>query len=314
MSSQQLPEQYRKEQLKAVLKDRLHFFLLEDGAVRGALCRATVMVNAMRDAHQLGIIETLVLGHAYVGATLMASNLKSGRDRLQVQIDCSGPIQGLRVEANALGEVRGYLKQIPIPMDKAPVDFDLSPFFGAGVLKVTRHLASARQPFTGQVILEYGNIAQDLANYHLVSEQVPTAFNLSVQFDASGAVLGAGGMLLQIMPGAKSGIGQRLEAMIGELPSIGRYFADDGDAEALVRQGFPTLQPKLLDHRRIEFYCPCNQERLRRVLMLLPEDELLDIKENGPFPVELRCHNCNDSYVFDAAAIEEIYGMRRPDN
>ena len=41
----------------------------------------------------------------------------------------------------------------------------------------------AKQPFTGQVELRYGNIAQDLAHYYLTSEQIHTAFNLSIRFD-----------------------------------------------------------------------------------------------------------------------------------
>ena len=72
------------------------------------------MVNEMRANHELGILETLVLGHAYIAAGLMSASLK-GNDRLSLQVDCSGPIKGLVAETNAFGEVRGYLKQVPHP-------------------------------------------------------------------------------------------------------------------------------------------------------------------------------------------------------
>ena len=176
-----------KEKLLASAKDRLHKFLLADGAVRGAIMNGTRMVNEMRANHELGILETLVLGRAYLGVVLMAADLKSN-DRISVKFDCSGPIKGLVVEANAFGEVRGFLKQVPIPIDKPMESFDLSPFFRAGFLSVTKYLEDAKQPFTGQVMLKYGNIAQDLANYYLTSEQVPTAFNLSIKFDTEGQV------------------------------------------------------------------------------------------------------------------------------
>ncbi|MBW2101383.1 MAG: Hsp33 family molecular chaperone HslO [Deltaproteobacteria bacterium] len=79
----------------------------------------------MRAAHDLGILETLVLGRAYLGCSLMASDLK-GRDKISLKIDCSGPVQGLVVEGNAFGEVRGYLVRVPIPLEKPLEDTDLS--------------------------------------------------------------------------------------------------------------------------------------------------------------------------------------------
>jgi len=86
----------------------------------------------------------------------MSAELK-GNDRVSINIDCSGPIRGLVAEATAFGDVRGYLKRVPIPLDKPMESFDLAPFFGAGILAVTKHLQHAKQPFTGQVILKYGN-------------------------------------------------------------------------------------------------------------------------------------------------------------
>jgi molecular chaperone Hsp33 len=153
----------------------------------------------MRQAHQLGILETLVLGHAYLGALLMASTMK-GEERVALQVDCRGPIKGLIVEANARMEVRGYLQRVPIPIDKPLDDFNLAPFFGAGVLRILRYLQGAAAPFVGTVDLQYGNLAEDLTYYYLSSEQIHTAFNLSVQFDRQGRVTGAGGLFVQRMP------------------------------------------------------------------------------------------------------------------
>jgi molecular chaperone Hsp33 len=185
-----------KERLLASAKDRIYNFLLADGAVRGAILHGTRMVNEMRANHELGILETLVLGRAYLGAGLMSANLK-GTDAISLKIECAGPIKGLTVEANALGEVRGFLKNVPIPIDRPMQDFDLSSFFGAGFLSVIRTIEDAKHPFTGKIALEYGNIAQDLANYYLKSEQISTAFNLSIKYDPEGKVTGAGGLFLQ---------------------------------------------------------------------------------------------------------------------
>ena len=302
-----------KQRLVAGARDRLYNFIMADGTVRGVILNGTRMVNEMRANHELGILETLVLGRAYLGVGLMSADLK-GNDRIRVKIDCSGPIKGLVVEANAFGEVRGYLKNIPIPMEKPMEDFNLSPFFGAGFLSVTRHLEDAKQPFTGQVILKYGNVAQDLAHYYVTSEQVPTAFNLSIKFDTDGIVTGAGGLLIQALPETDEEISGGLEKRVAQLPSLGILFGDESAPKAFVLENFGTYDPRFLADRRIEFMCHCNRERLRSLLMLLPIDELKDIKENGPFPLEMRCHFCNTSYLFSRSSMARIYGKRFPNN
>ena len=83
-----------KEQLRAGARDRLYNFMLADGAIRGVILNGTRMVNEMRANHELGILETLVLGRAYLGAGLMSADLKSN-DQISIKFDCSGPIKGL---------------------------------------------------------------------------------------------------------------------------------------------------------------------------------------------------------------------------
>ncbi len=82
-----------KEQLRAGARDRLYNFILADGAIRGVIMNGTRMVNEMRANHELGILETLVLGRAYLGAGLMSADLRAmigsvlnstARDRLKV--------------------------------------------------------------------------------------------------------------------------------------------------------------------------------------------------------------------------------------
>ena len=294
-----------KDQLKAGARDRLFNFLLADGAIRGVIVHGTRMVNEMRTNHELGILETLVLGRAYLGVGMMSADLKSV-DRISLKIDCSGPIKGLVVEANAFGEVKGYLVQVPIPIDKPMEDYDLSPFFGAGFLEVTKHIEDAKQPFTGKIALEYGNVALDLANYYLQSEQIPTAFNLSIKFDRQGVVSGAGGLFMQAMPNAGHDLVADLEQRVSHLPSLGERFAESHDAESLVQEAFGKHSPQFLANRRIEFMCHCSKKRLQQYLTMLPSEDIEEIRQNGPFPLELRCHHCNTVYEFSKEEIQEI--------
>jgi molecular chaperone Hsp33 len=298
-----------REQLEASSRDRLYSFFLDFGGIRGALVHATRMVNEMRANHELGTVETLLLGHAYIASSLMTANLKGG-DRVNIRVDCSGPAKGLSVEANAFGEVRGYLIENPIPVDHSPETFELRELLDRGILSVTRFLERARQPFTGQVQLQHGTLAEDLSHYYLVSEQTPSAFTFSVQFDPSGEVTGAGGLFLQVMPGTEESKVATLETILRQMPSLGRLFAEQLPAEQLLRERFADLSPILLAKRRIAFMCHCSKSRFRRFMAALPQEELAEILESGPFPVVTTCFNCNSEYDFRRAEIEELLAER----
>ena len=87
MEKKKLYGETLKEQYEASARDRVHRFMLAEGTVRGAILHGTRMINEMRFNHELGILETLVLGRAFLGAGLMAADLKN-RDRIMLRIDC----------------------------------------------------------------------------------------------------------------------------------------------------------------------------------------------------------------------------------
>lgn len=299
-----------KERLRAGAKDRLYRFIMADGLVRGAVLHATSMVNEMRANHKLGILETYILGHAYMAAGLMTMNIQD-RDRIALKIECSGPVRGLLVEARAEGEVRGYLWQNPVHLEKPLESLDMSPFFGAGFLSVIKYIEDAKTPFTGQVMLEYGSIAKDLAGYFTISEQIPTAFNLSIKFDQNGDVLSAGGLFLQLMPGADDNMALVIETMIDTMPSIGEEFYRGVTPEEIIKNTFIGYSPEILGNSRIEFFCRCSREQMASYLAMLPDSDFYEMKERGEFPVEMTCHHCNTTQSFSREEIEALESSRK---
>ena len=291
-----------KARLKAAANDRLHRFMMADGMLRGAVVNATRMVREMQANHELGMVETLLLGQAYVAAALLTANLK-GKDRISINVQCSGPVQGIDVESNVFGEVRGSLKNTALSLDAATWDGRIPTLFGAGFLTVTKYIHDRAKPYSGQVMLTYGTLAQDLANYFVQSEQTPTAFNLSIHFNDEGQVDGAGGLFLQAMPGAEEQVMADAEALVATLSSPGELFADGGGAEVMVMAHFERLMPIFLGNHRVEFFCRCTEERMWGYLSRLPASDIADILEKGPFPVEVKCHSCNTVYAFNRSDI-----------
>ena len=306
MIKQKITDNKLNNHLANIESDKIDIFLLNNGTVRGALLHGTKMINQMRVNHNLGILETLALGQAYIGAGLMTSMVK-GNDRISFAIECGGPIKGLSVEANADGRVRGYLFANPIPITKPVESFDLSPFFGPGFLSVTKHLESSKQPFTGQVMLQHGRIAKDLANYFLESEQIKTAFVLSVYFDKEGKAMGAGGLFIQALPGAEDIALKLLEKSLNNIPSLGKYFATKGSSKQLIQDTFKDFSPEILADKSISFNCSCNKERFTSFIASMENSDKEDILKNGPFPLITTCHNCGSDYNFSKEELQAIF-------
>jgi molecular chaperone Hsp33 len=297
-----------REQFKASAKDRIYRFMLADRTIKGAIVHTTRMVNEMRANHELDPLETLVLGQAYIAASLLTSGLKDKNDRVSLSIQCSGPIKGLDVESNGYGEVRGYLKTGLIEVKDPEKIKYLSTLYGAGFLTVTQYSENAPTPYSGQIALEHGSIAEDLANYFLVSEQLPTGFRLSVFFDKNEDVRGAGGIFLQALPGAEVSKLMEAEKIIQNITSLGEVFSKGKTPEEVVLAEFANLDPKLLDNSRVEFFCRCSRDRMAGFLKGLSEAEKADMAAKGPFPIEVRCHHCNSLYQFGKEELTALCG------
>lgn len=284
-------------------------FLLAEKSVRGVILDGTILVQEMRNRQGTGILETLILGQALQATALMASSLKGG-DEIGLKIDCSGPVKGLVAEATATGEVRGYLLQGSIPLLHPLPSFnetdDLKPCWVDGFLTINRYLQGGRQPFSCKMALQSGNISSQLAHYYRISEQIPTAFHLSVFFNVHGEVSGAGGLFLQAMPGADDKIMATLEQKTRTLPSLGQALAEGRKTAPWLQEQFAPFHPDILEERSVHFHCRCNALRMRLLLLHLPLADLEEMRDNGPFPVQVSCHFCNEQYRFAQTTLADI--------
>ena len=292
-------------------KNTVYNFILNKGNFKGYFIEGTELVNTYREKHNLGIMETLILGHAALASELMAATLKN-TEKIKIKIECSGPVKGLSVESDTNGNTRGYLFANPIPLEEAPESLDTSPLFQAGFITVTRY-SPDKKPFSGQVMIEYGNIANDLANYYLVSEQIKTAFNLSVKFDKLGNVIGAGGLFLQAMPGADEEEIEIVENIINNLPSIGNYLSENTDSISYLMEHFRISDIQILDTKPAAFKCKCSKERFGGFLSSLSEKEINEIIKADKYPLKLTCFNCSTDYDFSKEEILEIQKNRISD-
>ena len=301
--------------IKNVEEDGMTVFVAADGLFRGALFNGTRLVNQMRAQHKLGLIETMVLGQASLCAALMIQTMK-GREHLTFRYDTDGPAAGFSVEADSSGFVRGYIFQDKIPVTHEITSWDLTDFFGGGIVTVTRDIEGAKEAQTGTTEIKFRNIAKDLAWYFAKSEQINTAFNTGIQFDKQGRVIGAGGLFMQALPAtggakidgaeesakvqearaAQDELIQRAESAFGASPSLGQWFSEGNKREPLINGLFREFDPKIVLERKVVFDCPCSAAGFAAHIRALGAAELSDIIEHDADPIEVSCKNCGSVY------------------
>lgn len=284
--------------------DRREVFLLRDG-VRLSAVSATRLVNEMRANHKTGLVETYILAQGYIAGSLLSSEVK-GNDRIQLSIECGGPVKGMEIEAWACGAVRGYLVNNPIPLDKPLTSLDTSPLFGPGFLTITKILEGSKTPFSGQIMMEYGHLAQDLSLYYTKSEQTPSIFVLSIEFDRQGRVWGAGGVMMQALPDCDESLLKSLEELAPSLNNMGALIGGGMNLRDWVESTFSPFSTQYLGRTPIGFSCPCSEKNFRSYLLSLPEKEKKEIL-GGEFPLVLQCYNCGTEYKFSEEQLSKLF-------
>ena len=293
------------EHIASLPEEGRDVFLLSDGMVRLTAVSATETVNQMRANHKTGLLESYVLGQAYIAGLLLTSMVK-GNDRILLQIECGGPIKGISVEAWACGAVRGYLLENPIKLDRPLTTLDTSMLYGPGFLTISRILEGAKEPVSGTVMLQSGNLANDLAAFFQESEQTPTLFYISLDFDSKGRIMGAGGLFIQAMPGCDEEVLSRLQDTCGHLPGLAKAISGGMNISDYVVNAFKDYSPRLLETGHIGFSCPCSREHFEGYLSRLPQAEKEEILK-GTFPLELECFNCGSVYGFTKSETEALF-------
>ncbi|WP_408003172.1 Hsp33 family molecular chaperone HslO [Pyrinomonas methylaliphatogenes] len=294
-------------------RDSLAHAIAADGNVR---CMAAVTTNLVAEAaarHKTTHTVTAALGRTLTGTLLLAAGVKE-LDRLTVQIDCNGPIGGITAEANGRGQVRGYVRN---PRADAPLNaqgkFDVRAIVGEGTLYVTYEsgfeIGLYREPYRGSVPLISGEIAEDFAYYLSKSEQIPSAVMLGVLVRARANgdhfIEAAGGIMIQIMPGADEQTVRALEESVKRTPQTTTLIRRGARPADLLQAALGDLRFELLEEREVEFACTCSHERALALISAMSLAEIRSMLEEDRGAV-MTCHFCNTTYRVQERELAEI--------
>lgn len=280
--------------------DRIIRTITHDGSLMASAIDSTDLVYTAQRLHGLTKTACAALGRLLTGASLMGAMLKEANATLTLKVAGDGPLGNLLALADSRGNVRGYVDnpQIELP-PKANGKLDVSGAVGThGRLAVIRDFGSG-EPYSGQVELISGEIAEDLTNYYATSEQTPTVCALGVLVDREeGGALLAGGLLIQALPGVKDEVLERLEKNVSDLEPVTTMLAKGFGLEEMCRTALKGFQIEKLDEFQVHYACNCSKERFSRVLLTLGAEELSELPLNEQGFVETVCQYCNRKYYF----------------
>ena len=273
---------------------------------------ATVTTNLVHEAcrrHVTSPTASAALGRALTGALLLGQTFKD-LDRLTLHFQCNGPLEGMTAEASSRGTVRGYARN---PAADSPLNehgkLNVSGIVGGGMLYVMREagfeIGLSKEPYRSSTPIVSGEIAEDLAYYLAVSEQVNSAVSLGVFVSPEQGVTAAGGFLIQLMPGAQEETIATIEAAAASAPHITELIRNGASADEILQTALGEIPFQVLDRRPVEFRCTCSYDRAVNIVSCLDRAEVEDMltQDQG---AELICHFCNEVYWLDAAALEKI--------
>lgn len=288
------------------MTDSLIKALAYNNEIRVYVIKATDMVEEARKLHDSWSTATAAIGRTMIGTTLLGATLKNKQDKLTVRIQGGGPIGYMIADSNMYGETKAYVDNPHVTLDlNDKGKLDVKGAVGTdGMLTVSKD-QGLKTPFTGQVPLISGELAEDFTYYMAVSEQTPSAFGLSVLVNPDESVQAAGGFMIQVLPGASDETIDELEKTIQQIPQISGSLGQNMDLEEILIQLVGQDNYKILEEIPVTFKCDCSKERFSSAIISLGKEEIQQmIDEDGG--AEAVCHFCRTKYHYNIEELEAL--------
>lgn len=274
-----------------------------DGKVRLFAVRSTQSLEEMRRRHGSSPTATAALGRTISAGAMMGSMLKD-EGKLTLQVKGVGPLGQIVVDANAKGDVRGYVQHPLVDPPRNELGkLDVAAAVGReGSIYVTKDLG-LKEPYRGSIPIISGELAEDFTYYFAKSEQTPSAVALGVLVDKDTSVKQAGGYIIQLMPDVPDEEISRLEQTLAEIVSVTDMLEQGMGPQEMLGSIFPSAR---IHHQMpVQFRCQCSQERVSDMIRGLGQQELQSmIKEDRG--AEVVCHFCNEQYRFNEEELTRL--------
>lgn len=277
--------------------------MTRDGSARFLVINSRDMVNGAIAAHHTTPTATAALGRTVTAASMIGTMLPEAGDSLTITFDGSGEAGKIIAVSDYYGNVKGYIQNpLADPPKKSNGKLDVGAAVGGGTLSFVRFVGG--EPQTGMTEIVSGEIAEDIATYFALSEQIPTVLSLGVLVDTDYTCRAAGGILIQLLPYPEDATVDLIERNAASLGNISSMFDSGMTNEQIAEIALRDIPYDIFDTIDVEYKCDCSSARMKQKILSLGKAEvarLLDEQEAEGKPRELTavCRFCNSEYTFD---------------
>ncbi|QQZ09015.1 Hsp33 family molecular chaperone HslO [Heyndrickxia vini] len=278
--------------------------LIYDKQVRLYFVDNTKLINTIISLNnETNKLQKLLLGKTISVVSLMSGILK-GDHRVSLQITMSNPKYKVFADADAKGNIRGYLNE---GLRNASSEFisnvSLEQLIGdKGNIRVIK--GSAMNQFTGITDMPYQNIVDDISHYFIQSEQTQTFLGTNFGQNLEGGLLFSNAIFVQLLPGAP----HHLIDVIKHIFLTNRdFFNDLGKNKNNIEEKLSELfeDVKIIGCSPVQFFCGCSKEMFYGMLYALNKGELrqaISKKES----IETGCQICGRTYSFHPDELQAL--------
>ncbi|MDT3960532.1 Hsp33 family molecular chaperone HslO [Staphylococcus kloosii] len=286
-------------------KDYIVKALAFDGQIRAYSALTTKTVQEAQTRHYTWPTASAALGRTMTATVMMGAMLK-GDQKLTVTLDGQGPVGKVIADADAKGNVRGYVTN---PQTHFPLNdigkLDVSRAVGTnGSLTVVKDVGM-KDYFSGSSPVVSGEVGDDFTYYFAKSEQVPSSVGLGVLVNPDNSIKASGGFIIQVMPGATDETITKLEDAINNMTPVSKLIDQGLSPEALLYEVLGESNVQILEELPTQFECNCGHDKFLNAIKGLGEAEINSMIEED-HGAEAECHFCRSKYEYSEEELQAL--------
>lgn len=278
----------------------LNRYLFTDAHARGELVQLSSSFKSIIKNHNYPVGVEKLLGELLSATCLLTATLKFEGD-ITVQLQGDGPVGYMSVSGNNNQQMRGIAKMA----EETSAD-TLQTLIGKGTMIITIR-PSVGEAYQGVVALDKESLADCLAHYFEVSEQIPTKIWLFSDTDQQLS----SGALVQLLPDGDGSIENKeqqlsdFEHLCQLTNTIKSEEVFSLEAEALLYRLYHQEQVNIFEPQAVTYVCGCSADKcLSAISQIEPSEIKAILAEQGK--ISMTCDYCITTYDFDELSLKSF--------